>query len=115
MKSIVSKNLDSNEKSWTFLDGSKRSAVILDSAIIGRGTYLPGWRWSEHVGKQSGKKSERHIGYVISGQMVISGPDGKEVRVSPGDAFEISPGHDARVVGKEPCIALDFERIEKTS
>jgi len=113
MTEVTSKNLDAGEKSWTFLDGSSRTAVILDTVAIGRGTYLPGWRWSEHVGKQTGKKSQAHIGYIISGQMVIPGADGKETTVGLGDAFEVGPGHDAWVVGKDPCIALDFEHLRK--
>jgi len=32
----------------------------------------------------------------------------REVTVEPGDAFEATPGHDARVVGDEPCVTLDF-------
>ncbi|OGG36720.1 hypothetical protein A2110_00070 [Candidatus Jorgensenbacteria bacterium GWA1_54_12] len=110
---ITIKNLNSNEKSWTFLDGSERTAVILESVFIGRGTYLSGWKWSEHVGKQTGKDSEAHIGYIISGQMVIKGTNGKEMSVGPGDAFEIGPKHDAWVVGDEPCVALDFGTLEK--
>ncbi len=113
MAEVISKNLESSEKSWTFLDGSTRTVVILDTIAIGRGTYLPGWKWSEHVGKQTGKKSQAHIGYVVSGQMIIRGIDGKEVRVGPGDAFEVPPGHDAWVVGSEPCVALDFEHLKK--
>jgi mannose-6-phosphate isomerase-like protein (cupin superfamily) len=110
---IKVKNLGNNEKSWTFLDGSKRTAVILESVFIGRGTYLPGWKWSEHVGKQTGKNSEAHIRYIISGQMAIRGLDGKEIYVGPGDAFEVGPGHDAWVVGDEPCVAIDFGTLNK--
>jgi hypothetical protein len=33
------------------------------------------------------------------------------VTVGPGEAFEVGPGHDAWVVGDEPCVALDFEPI----
>ena len=76
--------------------------------MIGRGEYLPGWKWSEHVGSQVGKSSEAHIGYILRGQMVIQGADGIKVVVGPGDAFEVQPGHNAWVVGDEPCIALDF-------
>lgn len=112
MAELISKNLKTGDKSWTFLDGSKRTAVILDTVAIGRGTYLPGWRWSEHVGKQTGKKSQAHIGYIISGQMMIKVVDGKETLVGPGDAFEMGPEHDAWVVGTKPCVALDFEQIK---
>ena len=34
---------------------------------------------------------------------------GGEVAIGPGEGFELSPNHDAWVVGSEPCIALDFE------
>jgi hypothetical protein len=34
--------------------------------------------------------------------------DGDEAEIGPGDAFVISPGHDAWIVGDEPCVALDF-------
>ena len=111
---VVSKNLEKGEKSWTFLDGSKRTAVILGSMAIGLGTYLPGWKWSEHVGKQTGQISQSHIGYVISGRMVVKGDDSKETIVGPGDAFEVKSGHDAWVLGDEPCVALDFEHLNKT-
>lgn len=107
------KNLDSKDLSWTFLDGSTRTAVELGSVFIGRGTYLPGWRWSVHVKEQTGKESETHIGYILSGSMGIKSPDGTEVVLGPGDAFETPPNHDAWVVGDEPCIALDFGNLKK--
>jgi hypothetical protein len=105
------KNLEPGEMSWIFLDGSTRSAVVLGQLIIGRGTYLPGWRWSEHVGKQTGKTSESHTGYIVSGYMMALDADGKESKVGPGDAFQIAAGHDGWVVGDEPCVALDFEIV----
>lgn len=111
MAKINIKNLKTSEKSWKFLDGSTRKAVILDTAAIGIGTYLPGWKWSKHVGKMTGKKSERHIGYIISGKMCTPTTKGKRI-VGPGDAFEIEPGHDAWVIGNKPCIALDFEHLK---
>lgn len=107
----LAKSLDRADRSWTFLDGSKRSAVILSSVIIGRGEYLPGWRWSLHVGRQAGKDSAAHIGCVLAGQMAIRSVEGKEITVGPGEAFEVGPGHDAWVVGNERCLALDFEAL----
>lgn len=112
MEDINTKNVVGSKKSRTFLDGSRRTVVILDSVAIGRGKYLPGWRWSEHVGKQTGKSSEAHIGYVVSGQIKIKRAGGKEIVVGPDDAFEVGPGHDAWVIGDEPCVALDFENMK---
>jgi uncharacterized cupin superfamily protein len=108
MPEITAKNLNSDEFSWTAVDGSKRTAVKLQTVYIGRGTYLPGWRWSEHSGGKTGKTSEAHVGYIVSGRMMVKGRDGKEVLLEPGDAFEVTSGHDAWVVGDDPCIALDF-------
>lgn len=106
------KNLNDAEKSRTFKDGSKRSVVALESAEIGRGEYRPGWRWSMHAGPQTGQSSARHLGYVISGRLAIRSADGKEFMVGPGEAFEVGPGHDAWVLGDQPCVAIDFEPLK---
>lgn len=108
MTDVVIKNLENSGNSRIFLDGSKRDVVILKTVAIGRGEYLPGWKWSKHAGVQTGKSSEAHIGYILSGQMVVQSPEGKELTVNSGDAFEMPPNHDAWVVGNDPCIALDF-------
>ena len=44
---------------------------------------------------------------------MIKDDTGFEQEVGPGDAFEVTPGHDAWVIGSEPCIALDFTHIDK--
>jgi len=110
---IITGSLGNNEESRTFLDGSYRSTVQLQTAIIGLGTYLPGWKWSLHTGAQTGKSSENHIGYIVSGHMVIQDSNGHEQQLGPGEAFEIDPGHDAWVKGSIPCVALDFTHINK--
>ena len=33
--------------------------------------------------------------------------DGSEGEIGPGDVFSIAPGHDAEVVGDEPCVMID--------
>jgi cupin domain len=109
MAKTVTANPESSVNARRFLDGSRRSVAMLPSAAIGWGEYLPGWRWSEHVGKQTGRPSEAHVGYVLSGQMGIQSADGEQTVVRPGDAFEIAAGHDAWVIGDTPCVALDFE------
>ena len=109
---IIRKNLAVPERYREFIDGSHRNAVALKTAMVGLGTYQPGWRWSLHAGAQTGKISENHIGYIVSGQMVIRDAEGTETTVSAGYAFEVMPGHDAWVVGNEACVALDFTGIE---
>lgn len=98
-----------------FIDGSVRSSILLRSALIGFGTYQLGWRWSLHAGTQTGKTSENHIGYIISGKMMIQDFNGMKKEVRPGEAFEVGPGNDAWVISEEPCIALDFSPINHDS
>ena len=76
------------------------------------GEYLPGWKWSEHAGPQTVCPSESHIGYIIKGRIAVQDPDGREVLIGPGGAFEARPMHNAWVGGDESCIALDFRHIE---
>lgn len=33
--------------------------------------------------------------------------DGAELTVGPGNLADLSPGHDAWVIGDEPCVLLD--------
>jgi hypothetical protein len=107
----VAKNFTRADRSWTFLDGSKRAVVILNSVVIGQGEYLPGWRWSQHVGAQTGRPSQAHIGLIVSGRMGVRDSEGRELTLDPGDAFEMGPESDAWVIGDETCIALDFESL----
>lgn len=109
MIDIVVKNLEEMKNPHIFADGSRRSITQLPSLIIGRGVYKSGWRWSKHAGSQTGKDSARHIGWLESGRMIIRSADRTEHAVVSGDFFEIGPGHDAWVVGEEPCVAFDFE------
>jgi quercetin dioxygenase-like cupin family protein len=77
-------------------------------AVLGRASYEPGWRWSEHVGPQTGESScqVEHVGLVLSGRAVAKMDDGREVTMSPGDFFYVPPGHDSWVVGDEPYVSL---------
>ncbi len=40
--------------------------------------------------------------------MKVKMDDGTEVEGGPGDTAVIPPGHNAWVVGNEPCIMIDF-------
>jgi mannose-6-phosphate isomerase-like protein (cupin superfamily) len=39
--------------------------------------------------------------------MRIRMDDGSEGEIGPGDVFAIPPGHDAEVLGDEPCVMID--------
>jgi len=75
---------------------------------LGRATYEPGWKWSEHVGAPRGERLCRveHVGLVLAGQAVIAMADGRQVIAKAGDFFYVPPGHDSWVVGDEPYVSL---------
>lgn len=103
------KTIQQPDRATNFPDGSVRVVVVLlEKVAIGYGTYLPGWKWSVHVGPMTGRTSQQHVGYVLSGRMAVRGCDGREIEAGPNEAFAAEPGHDAWVVGDEPCIALDW-------
>jgi hypothetical protein len=112
---IVKGNPSTEPNTRVFIDGSTRSFSALRTAAIGFGKYQPGWRWSLHARPQTGTNSENHIGYVISGRMMVKDPSGNKAEIESGCAFEIAPGSDAWVIGDEPCIALDFIPISEHS
>ncbi|HST33146.1 MAG TPA: cupin domain-containing protein [Solirubrobacteraceae bacterium] len=111
MAELQAKRFESPDEVRAFVgDQGKLELVQLGGSAVGRGTFEPGWRWSEHVKPLSGTDTcqVEHIGYVQQGQMKVVMDDGTELTVGPGDVFHMPPGHDAWIVGDEPCVLLDF-------
>ncbi|MET0206544.1 MAG: cupin domain-containing protein [Thermoleophilaceae bacterium] len=75
---------------------------------LGRATYEPGWRWSEHVGAASGESlcQVEHVGLVLTGTAAVKMEDGTERVMRAGEFFYVPPGHDSWVVGDEPYVSL---------
>ena len=84
--------------------------LTLGGVTVGRASYDPGWKWSEHVGAETGEKScqVEHVCLVVSGRIAIAMDDGPVVELGPGDFFYCPPGHDSWVVGDEPYVSLHF-------
>ena len=82
--------------------------VSIGGMMVGRASYEPGWRWSQHVGPIAGTPSceVEHVGLVISGQAAVLMDDGTELTMKPGDLFHVPPGHDSWVVGDEAYVSL---------
>jgi quercetin dioxygenase-like cupin family protein len=72
---------------------------------IGRATYEPGWRWTEHVGGAPSCPVE-HVGLVLSGAAAVKMDDGTERVMRAGEFFYVPPGHDSWVVGDVPYVSL---------
>ena len=109
MYEVILKRFETPDEVRTF-DKGKFEIVHLGGMTIGRATYQPGWRWSEHVGKASGAKScqVEHVGLVVSGRATAAMDDGRVIEMKAGDLFYIEPGHDSWVVGNEPYVSLHF-------
>jgi quercetin dioxygenase-like cupin family protein len=89
----------------------KFEIVHIGGLTIGRATYEPGWKWSEHVGPALGQKlcSVQHVGMVLAGRNTVAFEDGREVRLREGELFHIpAEPHDSWVVGEEPYVSLHF-------
>jgi quercetin dioxygenase-like cupin family protein len=78
---------------------------------IGRATYEPGWKWSEHVGPSVGatRGQVEHVGLVLSGRVTAAFDDGTVFELRAGELFYIPPiPHDSWVVGAQPYVSLHF-------
>ena len=85
--------------------------VHLGGTTVGRASYEPGWKWSEHVGAATGATlcDVEHVGLVVSGRAAVRMADGTEFVMEPGDLFSIPGGHDSWVVGDEPYLSLHLQ------
>ena len=85
--------------------------VRIGGMTIGRATYDPGWKWSEHVGPTVGQTrcAVEHVGLVLSGAATAAFDDGRVVELRAGDLFYIPPiPHDSWVLGDVPYVSLHF-------
>ena len=100
-------NFDNPREVRTFEKG-RFELYQVGPMTLGRASYEPGWRWSEHVGLPSGEAlcQVEHVGLVLSGQAAAKMDDGREFVMRAGDFFYVPPGHDSWVVGNEPYVSL---------
>lgn len=85
--------------------------VHIGGMTIGRATYEPGWKWSEHVGLPRGQRlcSDAHVGLVLAGTATAAFEDGTVQELTAGTLFYIPPTpHDSWVVGEQPYVSLHF-------
>ncbi|MFD5147691.1 cupin domain-containing protein [Streptomyces sp. NPDC058401] len=112
MTGIVRRGFDSADETRRFEDGKGR-LDLLDTAggPVGRAVFEPGWQWSQHIKPIAGTDScqAAHVGYIVSGRMKVVMDDGDSIEARPGDFIQIDPGHDAWVLGDDPCVVLDWQ------
>ena len=113
---LEAKNIAAPDDKKTFEHGEV-SLVNLTGFTVGRADFRPGWRWSTDVKPLAGTDSCQlaHSSYVVSGRFHVRMDDGRELELGPGDAHLVGPGHDAWVVGDEPCVTIDFIPADDTA
>ena len=110
MDEVILKRFEQPDETREFERG-KFEIVRVGGLTIGRATYQPGWKWSEHVAPLAGTPfcEVEHVGLVVSGRAVAAMVGGAVVELAPGSVFYVpaSP-HDSWVVGDEPYVSLHF-------
>jgi hypothetical protein len=110
MAGVETRNLDAPDETRT-PDKVVLQLVKLGTTQVGRGTFEPGWKWSESIKPIVGTDScqVHHLGVLVAGQMHVVHDDGSEVDIATGEVYEIQPGHDAWVVGDEAAVGIEFD------
>lgn len=110
MVSLESKGFDAPDEVRPFTDKGEAQVVNVAGSSVIKARFEPGWRWSEHVRPIAGTDScqSPHFLYVVSGRMHIEMNDGTAAEAGPDQIVRVEPGHDAWVLGDEPCVSVDF-------
>jgi len=98
------------------MEYGKVAIAEIAGAGVGRATFEPGWKWSDHekpvVG--GGDYCEApHFVYLAAGQLKVVFKDGVELDLKAGDVATLPAGHDGWVVGDEAVVMLDFGAVAK--
>ena len=101
------KQFDTPDETRQLVKG-KFEVVHIGGMTIGRATYEPGWKWSEHVGPGVGSSrcTVEHIGLVLSGAATAAFDDGRVIELRRSTLP--SPGARRWVIGNEPYVSLHF-------
>ena len=98
------------------MEKGKFELVHIGGMTIGRATYEPGWKWSEHLGPsvRATRCNVEHVGLVLSGSAAVAFDDGRIVELKTGELFYIPPvPHDSWVIGEQPYVSLHFLGAER--
>ena len=114
MDSVTLKRFEMPDETRVLVKG-KFEIVHVGGMTIGRATYEPGWKWSEHVGPGLGatRCTVEHVGLVVSGTATAAFDDGR-VELRAGQVFHIpAVPHDSWVIGDDPYVSIHFLGAEK--
>jgi quercetin dioxygenase-like cupin family protein len=107
---VILKRFETPDETRQMVKG-RFEIVRIGGMTIGRATYEPGWRWSEHVGPSVGATqcTVEHIGMVLAGTATVEFDNGRVIELRVGEVFYIPPTpHDSRVLGDHEYVSLHF-------
>ena len=109
---VEAKTFDEPDETVTYEHGSVH-IVTVGSMTVGYERAEPGWRWSTHVKPIVGTEwcEFHHAMYVLTGHMRVATRDGETCDIYAGQVVDITPGHDAWVVGEEPVTSIDLQGV----
>ena len=96
------------------VDHGRLEVITVGALVIGRGSYGPGWRWSQTARvPPHGERPPDHVGVVLSGRAKVVIEGAEEIDLTPGDFFHIATEFDGWVVGHRPCEVLYISGVEQ--
>ncbi len=108
----------------TRVKGAERrvvGSVTLEVARAGAGrvkrmVFPAGFRWSKHMKTIVGTDlcMHAHVGFLVSGQFQFEYGDGCLLEFKGPQVIAVEPGHEGRVVGKEPAVLIEFDFEQET-
>ena len=93
-------------------NGGISMITMPDGGIGMHAVFEPGWTWEADEKPLLGSPDAcpmRHVGYCISGNLVVRMRDTNlETEIATGDFFDIPPGHDGYVKGTQRVELILF-------
>lgn len=73
-------------------------------------TLAADWKWSRDISPVVGTSTCKaaHVGVIVEGTIHCVCEDGSEATYTAGDAYAISPNHDAWCVGGKQAVVYEF-------
>ena len=107
---IEVKNFGSAADEAKDMPNARMEAVNVLGQRVMKLTLSPDWKWSKDIKPLIGTDScqAKHTGIIVEGTVHCVCDDGSEATYSAGEAYAISPGHDAWVVGDKPAVVYEF-------
>ena len=113
MGKVETKSFDKPDEVRNPYEKGRVDVVDTGQWPVKRVTIEPGWRWTEHTSPVVGTDLCElfHVKFFLQGRFAIEMKDGSRPEFGAGDIAVIDAGHDAWVVGDEPCSFIDLAEV----